>query len=223
MARPSGARDRLALGRVRLAAVVGLAASIAGIVSLVVFEAAVPPFTATGSLSSNGTGPGTTFNFAFPSTIVVFAVIGLVAVVSEYLLFWSGFRALSPDAPEFSTPSTLALFAVVGVTIAILGALVVLYALAQASPCFTSVSPGSSPCFLTGGFWAGIAGLALGGILGLIGVIGVLIGIWRLGTRYDNVLLKVAAVLLIVPYVSVAGDILLLVGAGQAIGRGSRR
>jgi len=217
MDRTRSPRDRLALARVRLAAAIGLVASTVGIASVFAVGTAIPLSATAGFPLSNSTLGATTLNFGFPWLLVVYATVGLVVIVAEYLLLWSSFRTLSPDAPEFSTPSTLALFAVVGLTVLILGALVLLYALAQASPCVTG--PGMNPCFLTAGFWAGFGAIFVGGILGLIGLIGVLVGIWRLGSRYDNAMFKVAAVLLIIPYVSVAGDILLLVGAGREIRR----
>jgi hypothetical protein len=47
----------------------------------------------------------------------------------------------------------------------------------------------------------------------LIGAIGLLIGIWRLGTRYQEGLLKVAAILLILPVLNIVGFVLILVAS----------
>ena len=71
--------------------------------------------------------------------------------------------------------------------------------------------------FPTGSFGALFGGLAItfiGGIIALVGVIGgPILGLWRVGSRYDDTLIKVAAILLIIPLVDLISPILLLVGA----------
>ena len=59
-----------------------------------------------------------------------------------------------------------------------------------------------------------IVGIAA--ILALVGYIGLLIGLWRLGTRYDSGLFKAGAILAIFPLLNLVGAILILVAAHTA-------
>lgn len=61
-------------------------------------------------------------------------------------------------------------------------------------------------------FGGGVVAL-VGGLATLVGLIGILIGVWRLGTRYGDGVFKVSALLLIFPIVSFVGAILILYSA----------
>jgi hypothetical protein len=82
--------------------------------------------------------------------------------------------------------------------------------------CAGSGVPIPSSCLLSNTFWGGVALLGLGGLLAFVGYIGVLLGIWRLGTRYADAMFKVGAILLIIPYINLIGAILILIGARTA-------
>jgi ABC-type dipeptide/oligopeptide/nickel transport system permease subunit len=65
-----------------------------------------------------------------------------------------------------------------------------------------------------------VALVAIGGVLSLIGAIGgVLLGLWRVGGRYDQTILKVAAIFVIVPLLSIVSPILVIIGVSSAKGK----
>jgi len=62
--------------------------------------------------------------------------------------------------------------------------------------------------------------LGLGGILTLVGLIGgQILGLWRVGTRYNETTIKVGAIFTIIPLLNIVGPILVLIGALEAKGR----
>ena len=203
--------DQRALRGVRWASVLGLVASVAGIVALT-----VPGFTRLFTVSSTNNGPvistgGTT---QFGVYVAATAVLGLV----ELFLYRSAYRTLTEVSREFSTPSTLSLLAIFGVVLALVGFGLLFAALVDAIHCVGAGNPITSACLVGGGFWAALALLGTGALLLLIGYLGILVGLWRMGRRYDMPVFQAAAVLLILPYLSILGQILLLVGTTQALG-----
>ncbi len=137
---------------------------------------------------------------------------GVIALVEIYL--WRGaFRGLSRVDPRFSTPSTLALVALMGTVLAVVGLAVFLDALYLTVRCDGVGNPITLACLPTAQFFGGLALFGIGGLAALIGFIGILIGIWRLGTRYGEGVFKASAVLLIFPILNLVGAILILISA----------
>ena len=67
------------------------------------------------------------------------------------------------------------------------------------------------------GFIGALALLVIGGILAIVGLIGgEILGLWRVGTRYDSTIIKVGAIFVIVPLLNYVGPILLLIGSLEA-------
>jgi hypothetical protein len=59
--------------------------------------------------------------------------------------------------------------------------------------------------------------ILLGGILSLIGYIGGLIlGLWRVGSRYNQTTLKIGAIFQIIPLLQLVAPILIILGANDA-------
>jgi len=48
---------------------------------------------------------------------------------------------------------------------------------------------------------------------------GQILGLWRVGTRYNETTIKVGAIFTIVPLLNIVGPILVLIGALEAKGR----
>ncbi len=72
----------------------------------------------------------------------------------------------------------------------------------------------SFPAGSLGVFLGGLVITSIGGIIAFVGIIGgPILGLWRMGSRYDDTLIKVAAILLIIPLLDFVSPILLLVGA----------
>lgn len=206
------AYDVKALGAVRWAAVLGLVGGVIGLVAIT-----LPGFTS--FLLVNSTSNGPVLSLSTPAVFGAYVGAAAALAVVALLLYRRGFRALAEVSAEFSTPSTLALVALIGVVLVFAGLGLLLAALAQAISCAGAGNPITSSCLLTGGFWGGIALVLVGALVALVGYIGVLIGIWRLGSRYDRATFKVGAILLIIPYLSVVGYLLILVGTTQELGR----
>jgi len=144
---------------------------------------------------------------------VIVAVSGAFNFLDIYFLR-TAFHRLAPVDRRFSTPSKLTLVLLVGAVLAVLGLVVVLHTLATLGNCSVSTTG------VTTGNCQGLATLALGellllpgAILSVIGYIGCLVGLWRAGARYQESSFKIGTVLLLIPLVSVAGAILLLLAA----------
>lgn len=174
----------------------------------------------TSFLAVTTTSRGPSVSAQLPAMLgVIFGIAAAFGLV-QLLLYRTGFHTLSEVSAEFSTPSTLALFAIIGVLFLVAGLGLFLVAIYQAIQCVGAGNPLTVACLVNGTLWGAVALIVIGGILALVGYIGILLGIWRLGSRFNNALFKVGAILLIIPYLSVVGLILLLVGATQEIGRG---
>ena len=159
------------------------------------------------------TPTGTTVTLPSPWIFVLLLGIGGVFGFVELVLFRVAFHGQAGVDRRFSTPATLALLALIGVIAVLVGAGLVIGGLYQAVQCAGAGNPLTRACLPLGLFFGGIALLLIGAIVALVGFIGILIGIWRLGTRYDDVLYKVGAILLIIPFVNLVGAILILIGA----------
>lgn len=203
--------DLSVLSTVTLAATFALAGALAGLALSALTNA-------TRLISVTTTSSGTSLSLP-PAWVWVVLLIAIGSLdLAEIFLFRSAFRDLSYSDVRFSTPTSLALVAFFGLLLVFIALAVFLDALYSAVACAGSGMPIPSSCLLTSTFWAGLALIAVGGLIALVGYIGVLIGIWRLGTRYGTPAFKVGAILLIIPYLSVVGAILILIAA-----RSSRR
>ena len=53
-------------------------------------------------------------------------------------------------------------------------------------------------------------------ILLLLGdIVGIILGLWRVGVRYNNTLIKVGAIFYIIPYLDVLAPVLVFIGANS--------
>ncbi len=219
-----GDADKRALRNVRISAIILLVSLVLGFVLSFLYN----PF---GSLL--GTNPArAATTFVLPSNFITFfaiaALVGLVIEGITILQLRMAFKTLSTvDRPHFKTPSTLTLLllialpiVVIGVVIEIAGLVPYMNTILQQQQSGQTTTPPSISGL--GEFLAGAALAFIGGIIALIGFIGgVMLGVWRLGNRYDESLFKVAAIFLIIPLLDVVAPILMLIGtshAGRKIG-----
>lgn len=202
----SQSADRNALGFAGWASVLFLISGIVG----VAFEFG-SGFTRLVSATSTPTGT----TISLPSPWIWVGYVGVLAGIdlATLVLLRESFRSLVPVDPRFSSPATFALVALFGSVIGLAGAGLLLAGLYQAVSCVGSGNPLTGACLFSGLFVGGLVLAVVGGIAALVGFIGILIGIWRLGTRYDESLFKVAAILLIFPFLNIIGAILMLVAA----------
>jgi hypothetical protein len=131
-------------------------------------------------------------------------LLGLVLDIYSIFLARSAFSMLSRTDSRFSTPAKLVTLMIVGLLIA--AGLVLLI-----------VVPGF--LFSTGTLVLLVVLLIVLVIFLLLGLIGLLLGIWRMGTRYQDDGFKVAAVLFLIPFLSVVGAILVYASSHSLIRR----
>jgi MFS family permease len=211
--------ESAALSRITWYSTIQIAGVASGIVTYILF---LPGFFSKFPNTSNGTTSASDvasyLQGLLPSlsvVIVVMFAIGLIAV----LLLLSAFRRLSRlDSPSFSMPATLTILLLVGVVIAGIGLIPLFWML---SSLLSNIVQNPTTHTFAGGqvadLSAAVALILIAGILTIIGVIGgEILGLWRVGTRYDSTLIKISAIFIVIPYLNWVGPVLLLVGALEA-------
>ena len=202
--------DLEALHRALLAAVVGLVAGALGIAILVLNN--LGPLVTAGGGSTGGS-----LTVRLPPVWIAVLTLGIALGVTELVLWRGAFRTLRATDVRFTTPASLALVAVVGVVLATVGVTLFLIALERLIRCAGPGNAIPSACLQDAPLLATSALILLAGaIVALVGYVGVLVGIWRLGSRFSEPPFKVGAVLLLIPYLSLVGSILLLLAARSA-------
>ena len=154
-------------------------------------------------------------------TLVV-PVTGAVEIIALVILAMS-FRGLKRVDRRFSVPSILTVVMIVGGGLAVAGVAPFFSSIsniiAQAPTASTSNPSAEFSSTLTSLFIA-LFMFAVGGLLTLIGFIGgQLLGLWRAGSRYKEMLLKLGAIFAIIPFLNLAAPVLIIVGANQARNR----
>ncbi len=148
----------------------------------------------------------------------VYAAIGLLAGglvlgVVGFIFFYLGFRTIRRGAPDFGAPTALMIVGLVGFAMMAIGVLILIGGVLSA---VNSAIGGSSGALALSAILGAIALFGIGSLLALVGVIGLVLGNWRAGSRYEESTVKVGSILTIIPYVSIVGYILLLVGYSKA-------
>jgi len=208
---PAGPADRSALSRVKLAALLGL---VAGALSLV--ELAATPALRFLSVSTTAGGTSVSVNESAFLLAVLFGSLGVAFTLVELWLYRRAFQTLAPFDYNFSTPASLALAAAIGIVLISLAAAGLVALFVQAFNCAAG-GPLTTACLNVGGILGLAVVVLIAAIVALIGYIGVLIGIWRLGVRFNEGMFKIGAVLLLFPVVGVVGSLLIFLGARAAL------
>lgn len=208
---PSKPTDLEALRRFKLASIVSIVGTAAGFLYPLVaslsgqYSIAIP--TAGGSVTLNATAVYAAFG-----TAVVGMLLGFVGL----LLMRMGFVALRKVDSRFESTPTFALVAMIGFLLLAGGVGLFIGWLVPFVSCVNGASTVPAGCVNVGTLLGAVALLGIGGLLLLIGGIGTLIGVWRLGDRYNDGLFKAGAILLI--FLGVVGSILILIAASKAEG-----
>ena len=145
--------------------------------------------------------------------------VGLVATV----LLTMGIREFRKvDYSKFDVPWIFMLILIVGTAVSLAG----LVPLFNSIPSIIAQTPAvastpSAAFFSTMGSLIGSVVIAgVGGILALVGSIGgVILGLWRVGSRYDETIIKIGAIFTIIPLLNIVAPILILVGTYAIRGR----
>jgi hypothetical protein len=198
-----GPADGQALRYVEIAAILALLSAVASVIGLF-SDAFSTSFTV-----------GSTANHVTISATDILLVVATVAVaLVEVWLYREAFKGLTPTDSRFRTPALLTLLIIPALVV-----LIGLYAwtlelLLSFQSCAGTTSPVPSSCVPVALLVAAVLLLAVA-VVALVGYIGMIIGIWRLGTRYDDTKFKVGAILLIFPVLNLVGAILILVAAHE--------
>ncbi|MDG6997307.1 MAG: DUF973 family protein [Nitrososphaerota archaeon] len=217
-----GEADRYALSKLYLAAIVMLVGLIAGYA----LDFASGLFFAFSFITGNPNAPTTNpFEILRSSSFLLFIAIAAIIGSATELIYLAEFRlglkSLSVvDRPNFGTPSTLTLLALITVPFVFLGVVIefvgLIPFLATINPSQPPVTPTQLPAglgyILLGGAISGIAGIAA--IVGIIG--GAILGVWRMGSRYNESIFKIGAILFVFPFVNIVAVILIILGVGSA-------
>jgi hypothetical protein len=158
----------------------------------------------------------------FTSLALLVPGIAAVQIVAIVVLIMA-FRQLKGVDRRFSVPTILTMVLLVGMVLAVFGAIPLFNLLPNLIAQATSVSGTTIPA----GFLSAVAALvvyfylvAIGGILLLIGLAGgQILGLWRVGSKYGETILKLGAIFVIIPVLNIAAPILVIIGAHQAKGR----
>ncbi|MCI4364714.1 MAG: DUF973 family protein [Thermoplasmata archaeon] len=194
--------DRSALGYSLAAALMVLISGVVGFVTLFgvfgAFSIAAP------------NGAASIFGGVFLLALIVSGTFSVVQVA----LLRTAFYRLSAVDQRFATPSKLTLALLVGFVMLFVGLYPLLVGAQATASCIATGTPAApANCGFNREALIGLFLVGVGGVIALIGYIGMVVGIWRLGTRYENDLFKVGAILLILPLLSFVGAILLLVAS----------
>jgi uncharacterized protein DUF973 len=206
--------DLEAMSRVKTAAIISIIGAALGV--------AVPIGASAGGyfrIAVPMAGGTYTFNQTAVLTILGVALAGFALSMLAFWFYRAGFLALRSVDQRFSSTPTWALLAIVGLILVWVGLAVVLASLASVFSCAVTTGPSTRipvGCVNLGEILGGAGLLLVGGIILLIGYIGMLVGIWRLGDRYGDSLFKIGAVLFIIPFGAIVGQILVLVAATNA-------
>lgn len=217
---PGRAEEARALGRLVWFGILQLVGLIGGWIGWVYFLTS--GFTnGFSSLGPNPTGAQISAAMAPILSQVEYLVIpGIILGFVAILLLYLALRDLARvDRSKFGTPSTLMIIDIVGLALVAIGLVPLL---ANIPSLFAHIPTGSgtpSAAFYSsvGSVIAYVILIGIGGILVLVGTIGgAILGLWRVGTKYDQTILKIGAVFLILPLLNIVAPILILVGAWEA-------
>lgn len=136
------------------------------------------------------------------AALVVIADIGLY-VYAVYQVR-SAFRLLSRQDSRFSTPASLVNLLLL--SISLIGVVFILLFAALAA-------------HTVGAVLLLAAVILILAVVAVVGVVGLLLGLWRLGSRYRDDAMKVAAILFIIPFLSVVGAILVFASSNSLLKR----
>lgn len=132
-----------------------------------------------------------------PFTIVLGLAVSLVA----FLFYRDGFAALRTLDDRFRWSPSFAWLSIIGIVFVFLGLgalLLVLY---------------------TFELYFALGLLVIGAVLGLVGSIGTVVGLWRMGVRYAESMLRFGAILTLVPVLGILGQFLVIVGSTRVHSR----
>jgi hypothetical protein len=147
------------------------------------------------------------------------ATLQVLGVVFLFL----GFRDLARMDSRFSAPYVLAIVMLVGTLVVMVGAVPLLLDIPNLAAQLPSTGGGApSPGFISaiGSVIGYFVLIVIGGIMAFIGFVGgQMLGLWRVGSKYDETLLKLGAIFAIIPFLNIVAPVLVVVGTNQVANR----
>jgi hypothetical protein len=218
---PSAQVEVSALKKITWYAVLQLANMLAGMVFFIwIYANLIGPLIGNIVIGQPPTNLLSLFRDLF-SYIIVFMAIGLVIALASLLYLWGGLRSLSSiDKANFSLPTTLMLIMIAGSLVVMVGVLpyfglFLIQISQQPVPVFSlgAVSTVALMLLLS-------VLILLGGLMALAGAIGgMVLGLWRVGVRYNETIIKIGAIFTIIPFLNYIAPILIIIGINSCIGK----
>jgi hypothetical protein len=205
---PPAATEFQGVRRARAGAIVGIIGLIVAIVAPIVIVY-LGGYSLTVLGHRVGHAGGTLPTTAFEELLGVI-VVGLFITFVGALLYVLSFSALRKTFPGFGGPMGLGIAGLVGILFIGAGLADILYQFYQAVGC--SATQSASSCVNYTQLFGVVTIVLLGALLGFLGIIGLLIGLYRIGSRYDSTVTKVGGILYIIPVASIAAPFLVLAG-----------
>jgi hypothetical protein len=213
--------DRKALGNLWTGSILFLVASVGSyLVDLV-----LNPFSSLSVITSPTDSTVRTISFGTDFYVLTSAllVFGLGMELVALFFVRGSFRTLATvDHPRFRMPAILTLVLMAAFVLLLAGTLAVVSALPAVLNAISQLPPGSTAApDIPGSAFLAIAagGLvdALAAVMVLIGGLGgIVFGLWRVGGRYSEDLIRAGAILAIIPLVNFIAPILVIVGVRRA-------
>jgi hypothetical protein len=175
------------------------------------------PFTTPFPAVPPGSPPGTIVRVfeRLMNVILPFLIVGAILSIISLLFLRSGFKELVRAGRDLKTGLTGASIYLVAFVLLMIGVAVLFTSLVQVLPSISSNAPPPSPYLAP--LVGGVLIVIIGAIAALVGVIMVIIGLYKVGSIYQDGLIKVGAILIIIPYLSIVAPFLLFFGLGNAI------
>jgi Protein of unknown function (DUF973) len=152
-----------------------------------------------------------------PHLILGMEIGATLVTIFAFWLYAMGFARLRGIDAEFVQAPVWATVAIVGLLLQSLAVVVIIASTGNVSSCTLFGEATAAPtCPNVAALLGGLAMSVVGEIVLFIGYIGTIIFIWRLGARYWDPLFRVGAILLIFPFLSIVGQILVLAAASRA-------
>ncbi|MDA4129123.1 MAG: DUF973 family protein [Thaumarchaeota archaeon] len=209
-----------ALSKVTWFAILQLVVAAGGFVTYLIY---FPAIFSSFMLFSPGSTPSTSATLSLLqglfNYLTVTTALALVIQIMAIFTLWMAFRGFSKvDRTRFSIPGTLTLVLIIGLGLVAVGVVLLFNLLAVVvSQAIQSTTANPFTAGQLGSFFAAIAVLGIGGLLALVGVIGgEILGLWRVGTRYESTLIKVGAIFVVIPLLNLVGPVLILIGTLEA-------
>lgn len=155
----------------------------------------------------------------FANISLLLPIVAIIQIAAVIVLIVA-FRQLKGIDGSFSIPSTLSIVLLIGSVLTTAGGAPLFSQL----PNLIAQVPTTTGTTLPTGFVTTLASvvvyfflIAIGGILATIGLIGgEVLGLWRVGSKYNETLLKLGAIFGIIPLLNIVAPVLVIVGARQA-------